>query len=89
MDYLHVASNSWVSVDPPGTPNTGLPVEYSELICSQGLFETASHGHSGLSSTYYEDRVVGVRIFAVDVALMNSGDGRRHVAGEHQLQAIE
>jgi hypothetical protein len=76
---IHVACGSWVAVDPPSTPNTGLPIKDSELVKAQSFLESTSCRNTGLPCTNYENRVVGVSIFAVCMAFVNPCHRRRHL----------
>jgi hypothetical protein len=54
-----------------------LSLKDSKLVCSQDLLQSTAHRDAGLSGTDDKNGVVGMRIFAISMALMNSCN-RRH-----------
>ena len=73
-DHLHVfgeiadlPSDTGVPIDPPGSSNACLPIEYAKLIKSKLLLQLAGHSNARCACTDDDDGVIGVGIFLVTV----------------------
>lgn len=70
--YIHIASDSRITVDPPRTTNARLPVKKSELIKPQSFFQTTPHGNPRLPSANDKNGNVRMGIFPIRIAFVNS-----------------
>lgn len=76
-EYLHIASYTRISIDPPCASDTRLFVEDTKLIKAEHFFQPAAHGNAGLSSPDDEDGVVGIAVRIMAVLLLDGPAIRR------------
>ena len=69
IEDSHVTSNSWISVDPPGSANARLSVYYTELIKTKDLLQTTSHSNSRFASANDKNRIISVGVGIVAIVL--------------------
>lgn len=69
--YLHIASHTWISINPPRASNSGLLVEDPELVETEVLFQPTSHRNAGLASADDQDGEVGITIGIIAVLLFD------------------
>lgn len=88
-DHLHVfgeiadlPSDTGVPIDPPGSSNACLPIEYAKLIKSKLLLQLAGHSNARCACTDNDDGVicVGILLIAIDPSY-RFGDHLRKQSG--------
>jgi hypothetical protein len=65
---MYLPRNPRISVDPPCSPNTTLPIKDAELIKPKLVFQPARHGDARCASPDNKNRIVriGIAIVAID-----------------------
>ena len=65
--HSHVTSYTWVAINPPRSPQTGLSVKQAKLIKSQSFLQPASHCDTRFPCTHNNEGIVGVCILFVSI----------------------
>ena len=76
---LHVASNSRITIDPPGSANARLALKDAKLIETKHFFQTTAHCNSRGTSTNNEDGIVAEGTTLVIIDDSNGIGGDFHV----------
>ena len=68
-EYLHITSHPWVSIYPPSTPNSCLPVEDTKLIKAEDFLQATGHSNTTLPSTNDRNGVICIAPRIVSIVL--------------------
>ena len=64
---LHIASNTGVSINPPGTSDARLTIKDAELVEAQLLFQSASHRNARLACANDRHGYISNGIFIIAI----------------------